>query len=268
MEWENFFELNSWGLAAQPARLHAAAAFIHSPDRLLACPRPLEWPTKLVDSSHLFACGTTHSGGMVAARHALEILLSQGAQLDAIDASGWTPLCYAAWFGLSSTLDVLLEAGAPVHPQQGPMPLAIALSSVAQRQSRGAATCAKLLLMSGADPLKCSISEATGRSSYLSWALATDNLEWANVLSAKGDVIRNERELGTLVWQASAEALDWLQTHGYSVLPRLPANHPHMAALAQAQAARHRAKLSDIADKTQSAAGHAPEEQEEEPRKI
>lgn len=268
MAHEDFFELNSWGLADPSVRPHAAAAFIHSADSLLAHPCPQSWPRKLVDPFHLFACGTTHSGGMVAARHALDVLLSQGARLDAIDASGWTPLCYAAWFGLSSTLDVLVEAGAPVHPSEGPMPLSIALSSVAQRQIQGAATCARLLLMSGADPLKCCISETTGRSSYLSWALATDNIEWANVLAAKGDVIRNERELGTLVWQASAEALDWLQTHGYSVLPRLPADHPHRNALAQAQAGRHRDTLSGLAGAVRSGVDLAQEEQEEGPRKL
>lgn len=183
---------------------------------------------------------------MHASRQVLELLLSQGANLNAVDASGWVPLSYAAWFGLSSTLDILLEAGADVHPENAQLPLTTALTSFGQRRTAGADTCARLLLMSGAEPGRSSISDTTGRSSFLSWALATENLEWANLLHAKGDSIRSDRELSILLWQAPAPALDWLQVNGYNVLAKLPPDHPHRNVLFQAEIERRRQALGEL----------------------
>ena len=248
--WD-FFELNSWGLKDPEARHYASAAHAHVPQLIRSLPFPNSWPSTLVDPCHLFACGTTRSGGMVGARNALEELIAKGANLDAVDASGWTPLSYAAWFGLASTLDILLEAGASVHPEGAPPPLVAALSAFSQHQRSGSETCARLLLMSGADPLRCSISDATGRSSFLSWALATDHLDWATLLHARGDKLRSDRELSVLAWQANADALDWLQIHGYDVLSTLPLDHEHRPSLLAAQSARRRAALSELAGRAE-----------------
>lgn len=247
----DFFEINSWGLKDPEARRYAAAAHAHESQLIRALAFPASWPSTLVDPCHLFACGTTRPGGMVNARHALEELVSKGANLDAVDASGWTPLSYAAWFGLASTLDILLEAGASVHPDGAPPPLVAALSAFSQHQRSGSETCARLLLMSGADPMRCSISDATGRSSFLSWALATDHLDWATLLHARGDKLRSDRELSILAWQAAADALDWLQIHGYDVLSTLPLDHEHRPSLLAAHSARRRAALSELAGRAE-----------------
>lgn len=262
MDGGRFFELNSWGLNDRQARHFAAISFSHDVAQLFGTTLPPCWPHALVNPCHLFACGVTRSGGMASSRRALESLLAKGANLDAVDASGWTPLSYAAWFGLASTLDILLEAGASVHPEGAPPPLTAALSSFAQRKQSGSETCARLLLMSGADPLRCSISDATGRSSFLSWALANEYLEWATLLHARGDKLRSDRELSVLTWQAGPYSLDWLQIHGYDVLSSLPMDHEHRPRLLEEQASRRRSALTDLASQAKNRSSIQGEEDE------
>lgn len=247
MRQESFFNLNSWGLVDSPARVYAQAAFDHDLTELRNLTRPASWPRLLVDPIHLFACGRTRSGGLHASRQALACLIEQGGDINALDASGWVPMSYSAWFGLASTMDLLLEAGAEVHPDNAPPPLLQALSSLAQTNKPGAHTCARLLLMSGADPLRCSINDIRGRSSFLSWALSVGNMEIANLLWAKGDRIRSDKELAMLVWGAELESLDWLVEHDYDVLPYLPSDSPHREDLFILKSARQRARLTDVA---------------------
>jgi len=195
----------------------------------------------------------------------LSALLESKANLNAIDSSGWTPLCYSSWFGLAGTTSLLIEAGADVNFEYAPKPLAVALSSYAQRKSQGASTCAKLLVMSGADPRKCSISDPSGRSSFLSWAVASSNFEWAEILHGKGDFIRNEREFATLLFDADIASLDWLERHGYDVLSRLSEDHEHWRALMEERAKRRRFFLHGLTGKPMN---KVCEEDEEDYRKM
>lgn len=248
MKQGDFFELNAWGLSDPAARAYAQAAFDHDLAKIkIFSGIPSSWPTNTVDPAHLFACGATRSGGLSSSRRALSCLIEQGANLNAVDSSGWVPLSYAAWFGLAGSLDVLLEANAQVHPDKASPPLFHALSSLAQTDKPGSTTCARLLLMSGADPLRCSINEPHGRASFLSWALSVNNLEMASLLWAKGDRIRGEKELSILIWNADVEPLDWLIQHDYDVLGSLPADNPHRKVLFQAQSSRRRQALTELA---------------------
>lgn len=268
MGQEGFFELNAWGLITPRARTYAQAAFTHDAALIKSMGRPSSWPST-VDPVHLFACGPTRPGAMDASRHALDVLLDQGADLNASDASGWVPLSYAAWFGLAGCLDVLLQAGAQVHPSGSSPPLSHALSSFAltssAKKSRpGTMTCVRLLLMSHADPIRCSINESHGRSSFLSWALSVNNLELASLLWSKGDRIRNNKELSILIWQAPSASLDWLIQHDYDVLANLPPDHPHHEVLFQAQASRRRSALASLAQKSRASAEEFPAQAQED----
>lgn len=267
MEGANFFELNSWGLSDPASRAYAQAAFSHNLSALQSLGRPASWPS-VVDPFHLFACGSPRGGGLYASRQVLHCLLDQGANLNAVDNSGWVPLSYAAWFGLAGSLDVLLEANAEVHPVKASLPLTQALSALAQNPNGGAhETCARLLLMSGADPLKCSISDSTGRSSFLSWALSVGRMEIVHLLWAKGDRIRHDKELAMLVWDAEVQALDWLMEHEYNVLEFLPQTHPHYSALSQIKSARNREQLCQVAATLRAANGLSSIE-EDDPRAM
>lgn len=249
MSQDGFFNLNCWGLVDPASRAYAQAAFDHDVDALRKIgSRPASWPVGNVDPIHLFACGISQPGKLHLSRHALVILIEHGGQIDAIDSSGWVPLSYSAWFGLSRTLDVLLEANASVHPQDAQPPLHYALAALAQSDRRqGCLTSARLLMMSGADPLRCTINDTTHRSSFLSSALSSGDFEVAELLWARGDTIRTEKELAMLAWSASAPALDWLDEHQYDILSHMPYDHAHRPVLAKAKAQRMRVALTKVA---------------------
>jgi ankyrin repeat protein len=70
----------------------------------------------------------------------VRLLLRHGAELNAIDQSGGTPLMHAAWFGCVTSVEILLHAGANAqmtdHRGRSAQQLA---------QERGHAAIAKLL---------------------------------------------------------------------------------------------------------------------------
>ena len=56
-----------------------------------------------------------HDAASKNAHEAVEVLLKQGADINAQDKHGWTPLHHAAWNNAADTAEVLLKQGADVH---------------------------------------------------------------------------------------------------------------------------------------------------------
>ena len=56
-----------------------------------------------------------HDAASKNAHEAIEILLKQGADINAQDKHGWTPLHHAAWNNAAATAEVLLKQGADIH---------------------------------------------------------------------------------------------------------------------------------------------------------
>ena len=56
-----------------------------------------------------------HDAASKNAYEAVEVLLKQGAEVNAKDKYGWTPLHHAAWNNAAATAEVLLKQGADIH---------------------------------------------------------------------------------------------------------------------------------------------------------
>lgn len=242
-------ELECWGLKAfsDECRQWHQEAFRHHLDGVRIAPS-FELP-RTVNIAHVFACGSVQAGGLANSRAVLSYLLDNGGDLCAPDINGWLPVNYAAWFGHAGTMDVLLELGSPVHNPISPQPLDTALAAVAQRNMDGAETCARLLLMHGADPTKGNVADPQyGGISWLVWALENERWEWAECLWAKGLRTMRDKELHLLVLRGGIEALAWAQYHGIDVLAHLSSNHEAYNVVHEVQAHVQREKLLEAVD--------------------
>lgn len=243
------FELNIWGLTRQPSSLRQwfQSAWRHDPQGLHQN-YWASWCDKVsgVNPVHLFACGQPRSGGLRQSRSVLQWLLRHGGSMDQCDAAGWLPINYAAWFGHAATMDVLLEAGSPVVNPKGPQPLDAALMSLSQSDHQGSETCARLLLMHGANPNAGFSSDAHyGGVTWLTWALEKQRWDWAETLWARGQQSISERELHMLILRGSKDTLLWMQAHGVDVLSRLSPTHEFFQDLRVAQAHHERQSMLD-----------------------
>ncbi|HAR41502.1 MAG TPA: hypothetical protein DCS07_02540 [Bdellovibrionales bacterium] len=75
----------------------------------------------------------------------IEILASSGADLNAVDKDGWTPLMFAAWSGMNLSVAKLVELGASVTPADRQGNTALSLAAF-----RGQVGIVKLLVEKGA----------------------------------------------------------------------------------------------------------------------
>lgn len=91
--------------------------------------------------------------------HCVAALLRAGADYSVADVDGWTPLHYAAESGSEGTLSLLLGAGArhDSRTRRGATPLHLAGRS-------GSVECVRLLLQRGADPTAATTSEFLGNA--------------------------------------------------------------------------------------------------------
>lgn len=197
-----------------------------------------------VNIAHLFACGASRSGGLARSRDVLSYVLDNGGDLNAVDVNGWLPINYAVWFGHAGTTDVLLELGSPVQNQYAPQPLDTAFAALTQHQNSGAETCAKLLLLSGADPNKgLSADMQFGGISWLTWALEQERFEWAELLWKKGARITKDKEMHLLLLRASSKSLAWAQYQGMDILGKIDPSHDAYNNVYQAQSLRVKEQL-------------------------
>lgn len=240
------FELQAWGLhacsVAHQQFFHAA--FRHDLNELknhYQANNP--WTHSLVNPAHVFACGVSRGGGLRQSREVLAWLLDHGGSLTELDASGWLPINYAAWFGLAGTIDVMLELNSPVHHPLNPQPLDSALAGMFHNH-HGNETCAKLLLMHNADPMRGNSTDMLhGGMSWLMWALESQRWEWAECLYAKGARLKNDKELHLLIGRASAQALVWAQEHHIDVVKYMTSDHEHWPIMMAAQAYQERQQI-------------------------
>lgn len=237
-------ELNCWKLHQQPknCRQWFQSAYHHDlwgVQQFNAMIQP-----NTVNIAHLFACGTSRSGGLARSRDVLSYLLENGGDLNAVDVNGWLPINYAVWFGHAGTTDVLLELGSPVQNHYAPQPLDTAFSALTQHQNSGAETCAKLLLLSGADPNKgLSADMQFGGISWLTWALEQERFEWAELLWKKGARITKDKEIHLLLLRASSKSLAWAQYQGMDILGKIDPSHDAYNNVYQAQSLRVKEQL-------------------------
>lgn len=237
------FDLNLWDLKRHPERVQAwfQAAYRHdqpSLERLYdtSVQQAVE-NIRSVNVVHLFASGYPRSGGLYRSRSVLEWLLAHGGRLDALDAYGWLPINYACFFAYSQTADVLLEAGSPVQNDHQPQPLDSALQALAHHDVQGAETCARLLLMHGADPnIGSSTDPHFGGVTWLVWALVHDRFDWAHLLWSKGVNTLNAKEKQLLIIRGSIDGLVWAQDHGMDVSELVSLDHEAYHPLQEAKA--------------------------------
>ena len=221
-------ELNLWRLSAQTSqmRLWFQSVRLHATEQVISMAPP-NWPNidVDVDPCHLFAIGSPQ-GGLRDSRLLLRWLMDNGANINAVDAYGWTPTNYAAWYGQAPAMDLLLEAGAPVHNANNPQPLDHALSGLAHSGNGGNETCARLLLMSGADPNRGFATDPHyGGITWLTWALSQERWDWAECLWAKGQRV-GEKDMHLVLMRCGAEAWGWLQAHGVDMIANVSSSDP------------------------------------------
>ena len=236
----NSFDMSVWGLHqaphAQQQWLHAA--FMHDWDGLLLHHHPQQFVDLPMNPAHAFACGVPRKGGLHASRQALQWLLDHGrADLHATDNHGWLPINYAVWFGHAATTDVLLELGSPVQNHQGTQPLDTALEAVAQRKCESSETCARWLLMHGADPNQGrSVDPSFGGVTWMIWALMNERWDWAQCLFQKGLRTLRDKEKMLLALRGSGPALAWAQANGFNMLSVVSPTHEHFEVLCEVDA--------------------------------
>ena len=197
----------------------------------------------LVNPLHLFACGYPRSGGLYHSRQILNWILQRGGSLKEQDAYGWLPINYAAWFGLASTIDLLLEAGSPVQ-NNNIQPLDSALFALSQKDQPGSETCARLLLMHGANPKLGNVSDPHFAGlTWLVWALENHRWDWAECLWNRGCSDISEKEIHLLLFRGSIESLCWLQEKDVNILSFITSNHEAFDDLMQIKASKDRERI-------------------------
>lgn len=150
-------------------------------------------------------------------RKAVQALLKQGADVNAADPDGTTPLQWAVRSDDIDTVQMLLRAGANPKPSNryGVTPLSLAAGN-------GNAAIVDILLKAGADPA----AAAPGGQTILMIAARTGNPQAIELLLARGlDVNAREAAYGetALMWAAAgnhAEAVQLLIAHGADVNAR------------------------------------------------
>lgn len=209
-----------------------------------------------VNMAHMFACGQGQ-GGLRGAREVLHWLVDRGANLDALDAHDWLPLNYACFFALPVTVDVLLEAGVGLYNSCAPQPLDSALQAASQRPNSAAETCARLLLLHGADPKKGLSSDPHwGGVTWLTWALINDRFDWAELLYHKGLEQLSSKEKQLLLVRGSIDSLVWAEEKGMDLASRVLPSHPAYGSLKEAGYRQTRAIINKALGDTPSEAGN------------
>lgn len=249
----NEFSLNIWGLHLLDKSTYDwfQYAYRHDLDGLINLYPEIDFTNidNLINPVHLFACGMQRNGGLYHSRKCLEWLLENGGKLDMLDASNWLPINYAAWFGQASTMDVLLEMGSPVQNPTSPQPLDTALVSISQNSPsspQGSETCARLLLMHGANPnMGLASDPCYGGVTWLTWALENERLDWAQCLWSAGLNSVSDKEMSLIVLRANFKSLRWLQEKKIDILKWIDASHPFYNDLLLARAHDDKKALID-----------------------
>ena len=246
---EQTFDLNMWNLRKHEPNVQSwfQSAFQHNLSKLKSFESAQRTANHIpsVNIAHLFACGKPQ-GGTYASREVLQYLLQNGGRLDIKDAYGWLPINYACFFAFPATVDVLLEAGSPVQNDMLPQPLDSALQSVAQHKNPCAETCARLLLMHGADPkLGLSSDMHWGGVTWLVWALEAQEFEMAEILYAKGLVSLSQKEKQLLLIRGNTEGFVWAEEHGISLLEDISEDYEGYDMVRQARASYQKRMLNE-----------------------
>ena len=223
------FDLNMWDLKRQDAQVQSwfQSAYQHNLQGLKLFEPAKRFANRItsVNIAHLFGCGKPQAGTYTS-REVIKYLLDNGARLDVTDAYGWLPINYACFFAYPATVDVLLEAGSPVQNESLPQPLDSALQSLSQHNNHCAETCARLLLMHGADPKKGLSSDMHwGGVTWLVWALVANYLDMAEMLYHKGLNTLSDKEKHLLLVRGHTEGFVWAEEHGISLLEELGQDH-------------------------------------------
>ena len=241
------FDMNAWGLQSAPhiQQQWLQSAFMHDLDGLIFYHHPDQFVSTSVNPVHVFACGYPRKGGLYASRQVLQWLIDHGqGDVNAIDLHGWLPINYAVWFGHAPTTDVLLELGSPVQNSGGTQPLDTALEAIAQRRCDTSETCARLLLMHGADPNKSrTLDPNFGGVTWLVWALSNERWDWAECLWNYGARSLRDKEKHLLILRGSEKSLAWAEYKGFDMLPLLSSSHEHFEALLRVRALVDEEKL-------------------------
>lgn len=207
----------------------------------------------LVDPIHFFACGNVARGGIKNSRAVLDFLLENNCNINSKDKQGWVPLNYSIWFGHFFTTDLLLESGALIQNEYA-QPLDTALSTITYN-SDAAMSCARLLLLSGADPnLSKTSDNLYGSISWLTWALEHENFELAKLLHSKGATIKREREIKLLLLRGNNQVLSWAEYHNLGISSIIDPSHNAYSDVMEAFALRLKETIlknleEEVADK-------------------
>ena len=148
-----------------------------------------------------------HDAASKNAYEAVEVLLKQGADINAQDKHGWTPLHHAAWNNAADTAEVLLKQGADVHAtnKNGWTPLHWGALN-------NAADTAEVLLKNGAD---VNAKNKDG-DTPLHHAARNSNYITAEVLLKNGADVNAKNESGDtpLHWAEKENMRRLLRLHG------------------------------------------------------
>lgn len=248
---KKIFDLNLWCLNRLSKESFDCfqAAYRHDLDGLMSLGDQLKKnQISSVNILHLFACGTPQSGTHHS-RIILNYLLEHSGILEQIDAYGWLPINYAAYFANTQTLDLLLEAGSPVQNKNGPQPLDSALIALSQNgeHSQSAETCARYLLMHGADPKQGLTTDPHwGGVTWLTWALSHDRFDWAELLMHKGSTTLTQKEKHLLLMRGSPEAIAWAEYKGMDVVGMMTSKHEAYEMARRAKALREGENLRSV----------------------
>lgn len=206
---------------------------------------------------HHFAVGSSDSRDSA---ELLDYLIGQGSDIHASDHAGWRPINYAAWFGLTKTVELLLSRGASAVGEGGAHPFDSAMASIFHEGPSSCHDTAHVLLEAGADPLMGlpAIMEHAGTSWMLA-CLNTGQNQWADLLLARMQTAiqgsddplrakisqRLDRDIQSLLMHDdSGDRLVWLQDRGVCSLSVAPPDHPAYRRLLENKA---RQQLADLA---------------------